>query len=84
MCEQEWVVNRIFRICETKDLESFNVQHLRPNSIVGLNIFFFILTHQKEEIKFSFHKALIASFKTIFFFEKSVIKKSLALIMFFT
>lgn len=34
MCEQEWVINRIFRICETKDLESFNVSHLRPNSIV--------------------------------------------------
>lgn len=37
MCEQEWVINRIFRICETKDLESFNCQRLRLNSIVKKN-----------------------------------------------
>lgn len=34
MCEQEWVINRMFRICETTDMESFNSNGLKHNSIV--------------------------------------------------
>lgn len=37
ICEQEWVINRVFRICETTDMEAFNYSGLKHNSIVMEN-----------------------------------------------